>query len=197
MVDIAALTDECEKLAQKLGFDLVRVQFTRPKDDKTLQVMAERPETGQLIIDDCAALSRLISDRLDELDPIEENYSLEVSSPGIDRPLTREKDFVNWAGHDAKLNLREKINGKKHVGGELLGLNDGIVQVKKQNGEIVDIAYDAIHSAKLILTDRLIAATRPVDMSGVDDIEDDDIAEDDMIEGDIADMANDESDDEA
>jgi ribosome maturation factor RimP len=109
VVDLAALTQLIEPEARALGFDLVRVKMFGG-DDPTLQIMAERPDTRQLNIDDCAALSRRLSDMLDDLeargrDPIESAYRLEVSSPGIDRPLTRLKDFAAWAGHEARITV--------------------------------------------------------------------------------------------
>src|SRR5688572_32812232 len=110
MADIAVLTELIEPEAKALGFALVRVKLLGG-DDLTLQIMAERPETRQLTIDDCAALSRRISDLFDEVDPIEEAYRLEVSSPGIDRPLTRLADFADWAGHEARVNVAEPGDG--------------------------------------------------------------------------------------
>ena len=115
MADIARIIEVVEPEAQALGFDLVRVKiFGKAEagdgDEPALQIMAERPETGQLVIEDCAALSRRISDRIDALEEQGEDlvpgaYRLEVSSPGIDRPLTRPKDFANWAGHEARVML--------------------------------------------------------------------------------------------
>ncbi len=106
LTDIAALTALIEPEAQALGFALVRVKMTGGKSDPTLQVMAERPDTRQLTIEDCTALSHRISDRLDELeaagrDPIAEAYRLEVSSPASIRPLTRLSDYRDWTGHEA------------------------------------------------------------------------------------------------
>ena len=101
MADVAALTKLIEPEAEALGLKLVRVAFFGGKSDPTLQVMAERPDTRQLVIADCEALSRRISDKFDEVDPIEEAYRLEVSSPGIDRPLTRPQDWSDWAGFQA------------------------------------------------------------------------------------------------
>jgi ribosome maturation factor RimP len=113
VADIAKLTAIIEPEAAALGLALVRVKMFGGTSDPTLQVMAERPDTRQLTIDDCADLSRRISDRLDELeaagqDPIPDAYRLEVSSPGIDRPLTRLADFQDWAGHEARINLTER-----------------------------------------------------------------------------------------
>src|SRR6478609_3592090 len=109
------LHDLIETEAQALGFDLVRVAMIGGKSDPTLQVMAERPDTRQLDLSDCEALSRRISEKLDALeeagkDPIEGAYRLEVSSPGIDRPLTRLKDFADWQGHEARLKLAREVD---------------------------------------------------------------------------------------
>ncbi len=122
MADMAGLTRLIEPEAKALGLDLVRVRMFGGTGDPTLQVMAERPDTRQLTIDDCADLSRRISDRLDALeaegrDPIDHAYRLEVSSPGIDRPLTRLKDFADWAGHEARITLDEKLDGRKQLTG--------------------------------------------------------------------------------
>jgi ribosome maturation factor RimP len=130
---------------------------------RTLQVMAEDPETGQLHIDQCTAVSRELSDLFDEVDPIEEEYSLEVSSPGIDRPLTRLKDYAAWAGHKARINLSDAVGGRKKVQGTLLGLEGEAVKVRLEDGSAAEmhLPLDKIHSAKLVLTDELIAATQP------------------------------------
>ena len=185
MADIARLIEIVEPEAQALGFDLVRViVFGKSEvgdEEVTLQVMAERPETGQLVIEDCAALSHRISDRLDALEEsgevlIEEAYRLEVSSPGIDRPLTRVKDFTNWAGHEARVALVNPVEGnRKSLQGELIGIakdqNGGdVVTIEDKKSGRVSFPRADIHSAKLVLTDKLIAATRPLDTSGADEI---------------------------
>ncbi len=163
--------------AEALGFDLVRVKLFGGKGDLTLQVMAERPDTRQLTIDDCAGLSRRISDRLDELeaagrDPITEEYRLEVSSPGIDRPLTRLKDFADWAGHEARIALAAPIDGRKVLTGLLKGVSgDTITVYVAKHGEM-DVPFAQVGTAKLLLTDALIAATRPLSMEGIEEIED-------------------------
>jgi ribosome maturation factor RimP len=150
-------------------------------DEPTLQVMAERPETGQLVIDDCAALSHRISDLFDELDPIEEAYRLEVSSPGIDRPLTRLRDFADWSGHEAKIEVLEPIENQKRFRGELAGVDGDVVSLTDRTGATHAITFSNILSAKLVLTDRLIASTAPLNSAGADEIEDetpDDVQED-------------------
>ncbi len=170
--DLDALATIIEPEANALGFDLVRVMWIKG-DEPILQVMAERPDTRQLNIDDCAALSHRISDRFDELDPIEEAYRLEVSSPGIDRPLTRLKDFADWAGHEAKLEVREPIAGQKRFRGNLGGVEaggDGITVLDSSGAEHL-IPFSALLNAKLVLTDRLIASTAPLNTAGADEIE--------------------------
>src|SRR5436305_4564323 len=121
MTDIARLTSLIEPEAESLGLSLVRVAMFGGASDPVLQVMAERPDTRQLGIDDCEALSRRLSDLLDEADPIEHAYRLEVSSPGIDRPLTRLADFDDWTGHEARIVLAEKLDGRKVFAGTLIG----------------------------------------------------------------------------
>lgn len=182
MASIARITEIVEPEARALGFDLVRVKIFGKSEagdgeERALQIMAERPDTGQLVIDDCAALSRRISDRFDALedagdDVMEGAYRLEVSSPGIDRPLTRHKDFTNWAGHEARVMLLSPVDGnRKTVQGDLIGIEgDTVTLIDRKSGE-VQFPFADIHSAKLVLTDRLIAATRPLDTSGIDEEE--------------------------
>ncbi len=174
MADIAALTALIEPEARALGLTLVRVGFFGGKSDPTLQVMAERPDTRQLTLDDCAVLSRRLSEILDALDgtvddPIAEAYRLEVSSPGIDRPLTRLSDYVDWTGHEARIKLVEPIEGRKMFDAILAGADDAIVNVTAKHGPMT-IPYIAIASAKLILTDKLIKATAPLIVEGADKI---------------------------
>lgn len=177
MADLNKLEQLIEPEANALGFDLVRVQFVAGADELTLQIMAERPETGQLNIDDCAALSRRVSEKFDEVDPIEEAYRLEVSSPGIDRPLTRAKDYANWAGHEARINLIDAIDGKKQLRGLLAGAEGEIIAIDDRKSGRQETALSNVHSAKLILTDALIAATVPVSPDGADEIEEDTLVE--------------------
>ena len=176
MTDLAAVSALIEPEANALGFDLVRVHMFGAADDRTLQVMAERPETGQLNIDDCASLSRRISEVFDALeeagrDPVPGAYRLEVSSPGIDRPLTRLKDFGNWLGHEARLVLTEPAQGRKQLTGDLLALEGDMITVQDKKTGAVTVPHSQVISAKLMLTNKLIAATRPLDTSGADDIE--------------------------
>ena len=176
MNDIDILTRLIEPEAQALGFALVRVRLFGKDDERTLQVMAERPDTRQLTIDDCADLSRRLSDRLDALeaegrDPIDGAYRLEVSSPGIDRPLTRRQDFTDWSGHEARIVLNEAIDGQKQFKGELEGIDaDGTIAIRHpRTGDVARVPFALIADAKLVLTDRLIAATVPLSMDGADE----------------------------
>jgi ribosome maturation factor RimP len=165
------LTDLIEPEARALGFDLVRVKMFGAAGDRTLQVMAERPDTRQLNIDDCAALSRRISDVFDEKDPIDEAYRLEVSSPGIDRPLTRLQDFEDWKTHEARIVLAEPIDGRKQLTGDLNGLDGGRIAIIVRGHGLMTLDMEQVASAKLLFTDRLLAATAPLSMDGVEEEE--------------------------
>jgi ribosome maturation factor RimP len=179
MPDLKVLAEIIAPEAKALGFDMVRVAwFDRggdASDEPTLQVMAERPDTRQLNIDDCAALSHRISDKFDELDPIEEAYRLEVSSPGIDRPLTRVKDFDDWAGHEAKIEVSEPISEQKRFRGTLGGVAaDGeLISITDKSGVTHEVPFSIVHNAKLVLTDRLIASTAPLNSAGADELDED------------------------
>ena len=179
MADLARLNEVIEPEAKALGFDLVRVKMMPSEagdGGQALQIMAEDPATGQLVIDQCAALSRRVSDRIDELEEqgevlIEGAYHLEVSSPGIDRPLTRPKDYANWAGHEAKISMVKGYDGQRTYKGDLKGIEGEQVTIVDAKAGEVSLPLDQIHSAKLVLTDALIAATQPLDTSGAEDIE--------------------------
>lgn len=178
MADIARLTEVIEPEVQALGLELVRVKMMASEageGGQALQVMAEDPATGQLIIDQCAALSRRISDRLDALEEqgmvlIEGAYHLEVSSPGIDRPLTRPGDYANWAGHEARISMGKGWDGQRTLRGELSGIDGETVTIVDRKAGEVAVPLSQIHSAQLVLTDALIAATRPLDASGAEEI---------------------------
>ena len=171
MSDIADLAGRIEPEVKSLGFDLVRVAMIGGTSDPTLQVMAERPDTRQLDLSDCEALSRRLSDWLDREDPIEGSYRLEVSSPGIDRPLTRLKDFADWAGHEARIGLRDPRDGRKQFSGTLDGVDGEHVKLTDKSGAMHVLPFTAISSAKLLLTDKLINATAPLSTEGADTIQ--------------------------
>jgi ribosome maturation factor RimP len=170
MADIALLTKLIEPEAQALGLSLVRVAMFGGKSDPTLQIMAERPDTRQLLLTDCEALSRRISDVLDAEDPIEEAYRLEVSSPGIDRPLTRRQDYEDFKGFDARIRLAAPLDGRKQFDGRLDGLEGEHVKLHAERVGEVLIPLAAIANAKLLLTDALIKATAPLSTEGADRI---------------------------
>ena len=170
MTDIAAIARDIEPEVKSLGYDLVRVAMIGGTSDPTLQVMAERPDTRQLDLADCETISRRLSDWLDAHDPIEGSYRLEVSSPGIDRPLTRLKDYADWAGYEARVTLRDPRNGRKQYSGTLEGLDGDIVKLTDKSGEAHRLPFRDISSAKLLLTDKLINATAPLSTEGADSI---------------------------
>ena len=170
MADIAGLERLIGPEVKRLGYDLVRVMMIGGTSDPTLQVMAERPDTRQLDLGDCEFSSRRLSEMLDLADPIEGSYRLEVSSPGIDRPLTRLKDFEDWKGFDARLTLAEPHNGRKQFAGELRGLEGDLVLIRTKNDESHALPFSTIASAKLVLTDKLIQATAPLSTEGADTI---------------------------
>jgi ribosome maturation factor RimP len=175
MTDMDVLNALVDTEAQALGFDLVRVILFGSGDDRTLQIMAERPATRQLTIDDCAALSRAVSVQLDALeeagrDPIEGAYRLEVSSPGIDRPLTRLRDFADWTGHEARVHFVEPIEGRKQVKAVLAGIDGANVLLDDPKSGRIITAFANVQSAKLVLTDALISATVPLSTEGADEI---------------------------
>lgn len=178
MADVTRLNELIEPEARALGLDLVRVKMMESEagdGGQALQIMAEDPATGQLIIDQCAALSRRVSDLLDGLEEegdvlIPGAYHLEVSSPGIDRPLTRPKDYVNWAGHEVKITLEKSTEGQRNFRGILQGLEGEMVRLTDRSVGDTSVPLAQIHSAKLVLTDELIAATRPIDTAGADEV---------------------------
>ena len=156
----ARLNDLIAPVVSAAGYELVRVSVTGGKT-RTLQVMAERPDKT-MTAEDCARLSRALSPALEEADPIEGNYNLEVSSPGIDRPLVRRSDFETWTGHVAKLETQQMINGRKRYKGMILGVAGEDVTfrreapAKDEDAEFT-IPLAGIKEARLVLTDELIA----------------------------------------
>ncbi|WP_415405165.1 ribosome maturation factor RimP [Tateyamaria sp. SN3-11] len=138
---------------EDLGYELVRVRLMSGKES-TLQIMADKPEGG-IEVDDCAAISTAVSATLDVEDPILDAYTLEVSSPGIDRPLTRLKDFDMFEGYEAKLETDELIDGRRRFKGILAGVEDDEVLINVAEGTI-GLKFDWLSDAKLVLTDELI-----------------------------------------
>lgn len=153
--DLAALV---EPVLESLGFRLVRVDISG-RDGKTVQIMAERPD-GTMTIDDCETVSRALSPVLDVADLVPDSHRLEISSPGIDRPLVRASDFVDWAGSEAKIELKAPVEGRRRFRGRLEGFEDGEVLLEADLGEegrkVIGLAVAMIASARLVLTDELI-----------------------------------------
>ncbi|MDJ1016005.1 MAG: ribosome maturation factor RimP [Paracoccaceae bacterium] len=142
---------------EDMGFELVRVRLMGGKT-KTLQIMAERPDGG-IEVDDCAEISTMVSATLDVEDPLEDAYTLEVSSPGIDRPLTRLKDFNDWEGYEAKLETAEMIDGRRRFKGALMGTegDEVLIEIDVDNQPTtIGLKFDWLSDAKLVLTDELI-----------------------------------------
>lgn len=141
-----------------MGYEVVRVQISGGQRS-VLQIMAERADGAPMTVEDCADISRSVSALLDVEDPIREAYTLEVSSPGIDRPLTRLKDFERFAGFEARLESRMAIDGRKRFKGMLKGVEDGLVCIDTEQGA-ARLEFDNILRAKLVLTDELIRASQ-------------------------------------
>ena len=183
--DIASIV---EPVLEDLGFRLVRVKVQGGGTaDRIVQLMTERPD-GSITIDDCEAISKSISPVLDVADPISGTYRLEISSPGIDRPLVRPSDFEDWSGHEARIELTEPVGGRKRFKGVLEGFEDGEVRIQADTGEhgiqLLGLPVHLISDAKLVLNDELIRealarakerhSTRPGDGAELDedDLED-------------------------
>lgn len=155
------MSEKIEKLivpvADELGYELVRVQMQGGARRTTLQIMAERRDRTAMLVEDCARLSRAISAVLDEADPITEEYTLEVSSPGIDRPLMKRADYERFMGHDVKLEMDAPVDGRKRFQGAMTAIDGDNLLLDSESGS-ASLPLARIKSAKLILTDRLIEA---------------------------------------
>ncbi len=169
------LADIVGPVIEGMGFELVRIRLMGGKT-RILQIMADKPDGG-IDVDDCGQISTAVSVVLDVEDPVEDNYVLEVSSPGIDRPLTRLKDFDIWAGWEARIETTELIDGRRRFKGTLAGIEDDEVLVNVDEGTI-GLKFEWLSDAKLLLTDELIAemlrqkkASGVIDETQFDEIE--------------------------
>ena len=144
-----------EPSAAELGFRIVRVRLSGNRR-KTLQIMAERVSDGQMSVDDCGRLSRALSPLFDLEDPIPGEFTLEISSPGIDRPLVRREDFERFVGHEAKLEIAAMNDGRRRFRGVIAGVDGDEVQLKLPEGNEVSFELAALSEARLVLTDKLI-----------------------------------------
>ncbi|MFN3746835.1 MAG: ribosome maturation factor RimP [Hyphomicrobiaceae bacterium] len=147
-----------EPVLESMGYRLVLVRLTGG-GDAILEIMAERPD-GTMTVEDCEAVSHAVSPLLDVHDPVEGSYRLQISSPGIDRPLVRPADFERWAGYEAKIELKEAISGRKRFRGPLEGFANGEVRIEievpEAGRQIIGLPLALIASAKLVLTDKLV-----------------------------------------
>ena len=146
-----------EATVESLGFELVRVTYGGGRKP-TLQIMAERPD-GSMGVEDCATVSREVSLLLDVEDPLQGEYLLEVSSPGIDRPLTRTKDFERWVGFEVKIEMKETIDDRRRFKGRMTGFDGDSITLEMEEGAVT-LAYPDVSKAKLILTDELLDAVQ-------------------------------------
>ncbi len=163
------LLELLDPVAESVGYEIVRLRLMGGEQQRRLQIMAERSEDGDMNVEDCAKLSRAISEVMDAADPITGEYVLEVSSPGIDRPLTRPKDFATYEGYEVKIELDRLAEGRKRFRGVLAGVEDQQVAIDLEGEEetaLVPFAW--IVEAKLVLTDELMkrgAETRAARLS--------------------------------
>ncbi len=141
-----------------MGYELVRVQIMG-RERPTVQIMADRADGAQITVDDCEAISHAVSAVLDVADPIKSEWSLEISSAGIDRPLTRVKDWVRFAGHLARAEMLVPVDGRKRIQGVILGADENAARLRLDDGTDISLPLADLRRAKLILTDELIAAT--------------------------------------
>lgn len=153
----AQLLELLDPVAEAAGFEIVRLRLMAGKERRRLQVMAETPD-GEMTVEGCTVLSRAFSEVLDAADPISGEYTLEVSSPGIDRPLTRLKDFGTWEGFEARIELDRLADNRKRFKGELAGVEDGQVgiNIEGEAETTLYIPFDWILEAKLVLDDKLM-----------------------------------------
>ncbi len=151
------LVELLDPVAESVGYEIVRLRLMGGAEQRRLQIMAERPD-GDMNVEDCAKLSRAISEIMDAADPISGEYTLEVSSPGVDRPLTRLKDFDTYAGLEVRIELDRVAEGRKRFKGELAGVEDGQVglNLEGEDDTTVYFPFEWIVDAKLVLTDQLM-----------------------------------------
>ena len=155
----AKLASLAEPVLDGLGYRIVRVQVSG-RDGQTVQIMAERPD-GTMTVEDCAVISRNLSPVLDVHDPLAVSYRLEISSPGIDRPLVRPSDFEDWKGYEARIDVTEPVDGRKRFRGTIEGFEDGeaLIEIDLGSGQglqVIGLAIGLIADAKLVLTDELV-----------------------------------------
>jgi len=144
---LKTIKEQCEPIIETLGYELVDLEFVKEKDGRFLRFYIWKPEG--ITIDDCQHVSEVIGEKLDEIDVIQESYYLEVSSPGLDRPLKTDKDLKRNLGKDIEISLYKSLDGKKKIVGELVDFNDDKIIVKDENSKVIDIERKAISKIKL------------------------------------------------
>jgi ribosome maturation factor RimP len=164
-IDTAIIEATLAPSLMAMGYRIVRIAFTGAGRRATLQVMAEREDGRAMTVDDCAEVSHTASTLLDVADPIGSSYMLEISSPGIDRPLLRREDFARFTGQQAKIELKEPIADRRRFRGRLLGVEGDEILLEVE-GEACRLPIGSVARAKLVLTDELIAAARSRTNSG-------------------------------
>jgi len=152
------LTQLIEPVLTDMGFELVRIQLSGGEHRAKLQIMAEPMDGRMMDVEDCHSISKRLSAVLDVEDPIKNAYELEISSPGLDRPLTRLKDFERFAGEEAKIELKQTLDGRKHFKGHLAGIEDGNILLVLEEGYSLSLPFSNISKAKLVLTEKLLRA---------------------------------------
>lgn len=189
-----SLIELLDPVADSVGYELVRLRLMGGAEQRRLQIMAERPlledgSGGDMNVEDCAKLSRAISEVMDAADPISGEYTLEVSSPGVDRPLTRLKDFDTYAGLEVRIELDRVAEGRKRFKGELAGVEDGQVglNLEGEDDTTVYFPFDWIVDAKLVLTDQLMkrGAEQRAARVGAEGDDNEDIGSDEDADDDI------------
>lgn len=150
------LQDMLEPTINELGFDVVRI-LTIGQKNPTLQIMIERKDRTDIIVEDCAKVSRAVSEILDEKDPIKDQYSLEVSSPGLDRPLITLEHFQRFSGYEAKIETAVEVESRKRFKGRIINVDDKDNIHFEMDGQEYVIPYDAVSKAKILITDELLA----------------------------------------
>ncbi|MBE6448448.1 MAG: ribosome maturation factor RimP [Alphaproteobacteria bacterium] len=158
------LEEQLSPIIENLGFEVVRIMTIGVKNP-TLQIMIERKDRENLVVDDCALVSRAVSDLLDELDPIEGEYSLEVSSPGLDRPLTKFENFQRFTGYEAKIETKVEVDGRKRFKGIIAKTEDSEKIYIEMDGKEYEILFDDISKAKLVLNDALLAEAAAAELA--------------------------------
>lgn len=150
------LHDLLEPVIENLGYEMVRI-MTIGQKNPTLQIMIDRKDGTEINVDDCAKVSRAISEVMDEKDPIEDRYSLEVSSPGLDRPLTKPAHFKRFLGYETKIETGTEVSGRKRFKGKMVAIDDADNISIEVDGETYIVPFSEINKAKIVLTDELLA----------------------------------------